>query len=773
MKRCALALLMAATCGVAWPLQPASAQELASAQKTTERAAPPEGQSFVRDPYTTSDYGGVGLLQTPTARMNSEGHVTIGYSDTDDYRRTSITLQLFDWMEATARYTDFRYSFYSDDPEFSGDQTLKDKGLDVKFRLYQESQWLPEVALGLRDLGGTGLFASEYVVASKALHTDNLGSFDFHLGLGFGYLGRRDSISNPFCEISDRFCERPLRGTPGGGDIEWDKMFKGDAALFGGVEWQTPLEGLRLKAEYDPNDYQNEYLPNPIDPENPRTVDPDSAWNIGAEYAYNNLLNFKLGYQRGNTMTFGFSLRYNLATAYQVKTEAPLRDAKVSSARNFNDVDLNRLSQDLLNETGFAVKEVQAAETANAQKRVTLYAEQTRYRDREEAVQKAARILSNELPEDVTRYEIAEIKDGLGIVQYNVNAPYYKSAARGQRFFRDEDDAITISNVRPNGKPVARSSTTGQTTPTGDANSNTAKTSGVTRSRTTGYDSATRTSAASAGYSISPHLSQSFGGAEDFYIYQLAVMGEGYYHFTPNLQLSGTVGVNVINNYDEFNFLVDDLENPLPRVRTRMREYVDNQDLWLQNLQLVHTDQLNNNVYYALYGGYLERIFGGVGGEILYRPLNSRFAFGVDLNWVKQREPDNSFAFEDYDVLTGHASLYWQPEFLPQSLIKIQAGRFLAGDEGVQFDFSHQFDSGVRAGAYAAFTNVSREDYGEGGFTKGFYLSIPFDLFFVRNTISRGTVGWQPITRDGGQMLNRSINLYQTTEARGYKAGQN
>lgn len=383
-----------------------------------DRSEPPTGQSFQRDPYTTSDFGGVGLLQTPTARMNSEGHLTLGYYDTDDYRRTSITLQLFDWMEATARYTDFRYSFYSDDPEFSGDQTLKDKGFDVKFRALKESKWLPEVAIGLRDLGGTGLFGGEYIVGSKAWHTESLGTFDFHLGLGFGYLGRRDNAFNPFCEITDNYCTRPSGTTPGGGDIEWDKMFKGPAATFGGVEWQTPLEGLRVKAEYDPNHYQNEYVPNPIDPENPREVVQDSYWNFGAEYAYNTMLNLKLGYQRGNTMTFGFSLRYNLATAYQVKIEPPMRDAKRSTAQGFNDVDLNRLSQDLLNETGFAVKRVEHDENAQVQQdRVTFFAEQTRYRDREHAVEKAARILSNELPESVTRYEIAEIKDGLGIVQ--------------------------------------------------------------------------------------------------------------------------------------------------------------------------------------------------------------------------------------------------------------------------------------------------------------------------------------------------------------------
>jgi hypothetical protein len=50
-------------------------------------------------------------------------------------------------------------------PAIAGDQTYKDKSFDVKLRLMQESAWLPQLAVGIRDLAGTGLFAGEYVVA--------------------------------------------------------------------------------------------------------------------------------------------------------------------------------------------------------------------------------------------------------------------------------------------------------------------------------------------------------------------------------------------------------------------------------------------------------------------------------------------------------------------------------------------------------------------------------------------------------------------------------
>ena len=41
----------------------------------------------------------------------------------------------------------------------------------------------------MRDLAGTGLFSSEYIVGSK-----RFGAFDWHLGLGWGYVGGRGNV---------------------------------------------------------------------------------------------------------------------------------------------------------------------------------------------------------------------------------------------------------------------------------------------------------------------------------------------------------------------------------------------------------------------------------------------------------------------------------------------------------------------------------------------------------------------------------------------------
>ncbi len=42
-----------------------------------------------------SDFGGVGLMQTPTARMAKEGEFSVNFRDNDQYRYYSASLQLF------------------------------------------------------------------------------------------------------------------------------------------------------------------------------------------------------------------------------------------------------------------------------------------------------------------------------------------------------------------------------------------------------------------------------------------------------------------------------------------------------------------------------------------------------------------------------------------------------------------------------------------------------------------------------------------------------
>lgn len=656
--------------------------------------------------------GGNGLIQTPTARMREEGDIAINYSDNGEYRFWTVNLQLYDWMEATARYTDVRTRLYSQVESFSGDQTLKDKGLDVKFRLWKESYYLPDISVGFRDFGGTGFFESEYVNASKSV-----GPFDFHLGLGWGYLGTHDDISNPFCELKESFCERPGGFSGRGGKVDYDQFFKGTAAFFGGIEYQTPWEPLTLKLELEGNDYSRDRA---------GRLEQDSRWNFGAVYRYNNF-NFSLNYQRGNTIGFGVTYRFNMHTVSQVKiSEKPKSLMGRNAPENVEDVNKSRLYNAFYKNSGFTLFDAEINE-----KEAVFYGSQVAYRDEDEAIQRVGRLAASELPDSVETYHIVETAGGLPMVDTQIDAKAFIAAARYESIDADIKDTYVRTSPSDEIKDA--------------------------------YDPA---NSSGLFYSADFFWTQSFGNPEEFYLYQTGFVLNSGWSFNENFALIGSARVTLLDNFDKFNYLVDGEDVTLPRVRTRVREYVSDNDIWLDTGFLHFKDDVSDNIFGQVYAGYLETMFAGIGGELLYRPVDSNIAYGIDLNYVKQRDPYSQLALEDYNTLTGHASVYWQPEFLDDTLLTVSAGQFLAKDKGVNIDFAKRFDSGIVVGAYAAFTDVSSAEYGEGSFTKGFYISIPTDLFIAEPTKGRGVFPWVPISRDGGQMLRRPARLIDETEVR-------
>lgn len=177
---------------------------------------------------SASDWGSIGLLQTPTARLGPAGRVSTTISHASPYTRYGAILQPFDWLEAGFLYTDISNRLYG--PAIAGDQSRKDKQVDVKVRLMQETASLPQVAIGARDIGGTGLFSGEYLVASK-----RFGDFDISLGLGWGYVGGRGNLKNPLAIFSSKFDTRPPPEPGQGGEFNTGTYFRGPTALFGGI----------------------------------------------------------------------------------------------------------------------------------------------------------------------------------------------------------------------------------------------------------------------------------------------------------------------------------------------------------------------------------------------------------------------------------------------------------------------------------------------------------------------------------------------------------
>lgn len=664
-------------------------------------------------------YGGTGLLQTPTARMQDVGYVAASYSDTSEYRRYSVTLQLMSWLETSAFYVRIPNRLYSNVPGFSGDNIYTDKGFDVKARLWEESYWLPEFSVGLRDFAGTGLFDGEYVVANK-----RFGAFDVSLGVGFGRLGTRDSISNPFCEISSSYCERPGGFSRGGGQFEYDQWFKGPAALFGGVQWQTPFEPLTLQLEYDGNNFSKDRAGIPIEPSTP--------WNFGLNYRAFDWLDLQAGYERGNTFTFNFTIHTNFNGLGQHRVEpARVQPRPTPEAQNIDQVDWQQVSGELYTGLTMGVSKI----TGDSES-VRVYMGPYRYRDVNQRMDRASRILADHLPETVTEYEFVQQQFDSPVVSTKVDAAAFKSRVWHEELGQSPDDTADLFS-RSLPEPAMKA-----------AEDNVL------------YDP--DWSRHYSGYGLKPFFNQDFGSPEDFHVYQLGLNPFARYWFGNNFEVFGELGINIANNYDKFNFL-DDTQGNLPPVRTNVRNYVQN-DVWLDRLQANYYNKIADNVYGMVYGGYLERMFSGVGGEVLWRPVDSNWAFGADINRVRQRDYNGWGGLQDYMATTGFVSAYYQMPWLEDSVLRLDVGQFLAEDRGVNVTFQKRFESGVTVGAYAAFTNVSQEDYGEGSFTKGFFMSIPFDLIGVRPTRQRVGMHWIPLARNGGRQLMRRSELWGITD---------
>ena len=57
--------------------------------------------------------------------------------------------------------------------------------------------------------------------------------------------------------------------------------------------------------------------------------------------------------------------------------------------------------------------------------------------------------------------------------------------------------------------------------------------------------------------------------------------------------------------------------------------------------------------------GIFERMFGGYGGEFLYRPFEKNYGVGFEAWRVRQRDYKQNLTFRDYETSTGHVTFYF------------------------------------------------------------------------------------------------------------------
>jgi hypothetical protein len=266
---------------------------------------------------------------------------------------------------------------------------------------------------------------------------------------------------------------------------------------------------------------------------------------------------------------------------------------------------------------------------------------------------------------------------------------------------------------------------------------------------------------------VAPALRNMIGGPEAFFLGQLWLRINNTIKLARGLEISTVAGIDIYSTFDDLRTVSD---STLPHVRSDVQEYLREGKNNIMRMKIDYMFSPYKDILARLDFGLLEEMFGGFGGEILWRPYNSTWAIGLVAHKVRQRDYKQRFGFlkidkggfQKYETETGHLELY--KEFPKQRVIaQIMAGKFLAGDKGATLDISRRFHTGLRLGVFATRTNVSSAEFGEGSFDKGVYFQIPHDLFFTKYSTGAVFFGIHPLTRDGGALLVQHHSLYSVT----------
>ncbi len=667
----------------------------------------------------------------PSARMLPAGSLAFTWSDLDPYQRGSVVAYPFSFLEASYQYTDINNALYSDVEAFSGSQTYKDKGFDVKIRIIEESRYLPAVALGARDIAGTGIFSSEYIVASK-----QFGYVDFTFGLGWGVISD-SGFSNPLRKLSEKFAERQVGAgnEERGGKVAIDSFFTGQVGIFGGVEYLIPnARGARFKLEYDSTDYEKEGFPFGKDSfkfafENVRPQ--DSKFNYGFTLPVNNNLHLKLNFIKGNTISFGFSFKapFGGKDPFITKKDFPKKIPNADIIKKVNKQDRRYVYRTSLK---YLLEEGVSLQKANIEDDVLHIAyTQSKHFSLVRSAGRAVRVLDSIVPDDINYFKLSNINADMGMNTLTISRDIFN------KYEKDKIYPLAVRNIKI--EPY-----------------------NYTQSEKEHFEFQPRSNFPSTFWSFQPNLRQQIGGPDGFYFGELRLGFNSETLFAKNITWLNSISYGVYNNFDDLKLAS---ESVLPHVRTDIVSYLkeSRNGVVIERSQLNLFKKLGNNFYSKFAIGIFEPMFAGYGGEVLYRNFHSNWGIGAEIWQVKQRDYDQQFNFLDYETLTGHINFFYR-EPKTRVLVALKGGKFLAKDSGINFDFSRRFKSGLILGAFFSLTDISADEFGEGSFDKGFYFHIPIEVF--SQTYKRGYTGFglRPVTRDGAQFLTHGHHLWGVSD---------
>jgi hypothetical protein len=647
--------------------------------------------------------GITGLLDMPSARLMDDWHLRFHSSWGDPYGTVGLTATFLPWLEINGRFIQvsgvpgFREGNYGD---------YKDKALDVKFRLHEETLFWPALALGGNDIHGTGLFTSRYLAANK-----QFGPLDITLGLGQGILAGESTA-----------------GTGSAGSAAEDAAFSfivGNATttrVFGGLELQL-TDRVSLLAEYSSLDYEEL-----IGQAGPASI----PLNFGTRWRVTDKIMLSASYLRGDLFSCGLAFTFPFGPEGMLPwkkrpywTPAPALIEETWAAGN------DRLAEILQREV--TAEHFTNVRAAAGRQGVWLEFENPTYLSNIKAMGRVLRAVRALVPPRIEKIAISLKTGDIIVVTMRIGRQDFQAFVAGN--MSDEQLAcfIELDNAgnelrwrflleEPDASPLTPS----------------------LHDRWYALD-------------LQPKLVTLINDPSGFARSRLSMLGGGAWFPWSGGTLAASLQLPLYNDIGTSNTVQE-----RDAVRTDFIAFEQQTDPRLDSLLVDQVFYLPGQWLARLAAGLFEPAYGGVGGELFRFFGAGRFGLGLEGEWVKKRDLDNYFSLPGS---TSHElaflNLYYKvsPEYGVD--IGLKLGRFLAGDWGGRLEVSRTFKHCTIGAWYTVTkTDIFEASYNQGYNDKGVYLTIPFSIFKDRDVPRKLNYAIRPWTRDPGQTVAQHRWLY-------------
>jgi hypothetical protein len=749
--------------------------------------------------------------------MAPDGELTFGASFFQDTQRYNLGFQALPWLETTFRYSGLQRF----DPNYP---VYFDRAFGVKARLWDEGEIIPAVAVGASDIVGSGIYSGEYLVASKRFGAldasigigwgrfSNTATFRNPLTLVSNSFETRSTELVAGAANFGTLFHGPKVGLFGG--VVWQTPFTGLSLL---AEYSSDMYSReKLQGQYTPLrqvsvglSYATDYLTmglswiygnrvsaslimrfDPVTKVYPESITPppppvhvrteaqqlqalqklSPKWNAFTTRPQNVASFLDALWKEGRisdvavngttlvvtTATNAEQLCDQIAVLAQLNVDG-IENISVRGrgqmhacrAQNFPIVALtvsmspqpsavpsmpvliDASAQPAIPQTGIAVIRREAATQGITLEAIRIsgselivYYINGRYFRETDILDRLTRVLMRHAPAEVERFRLISMVNSIPVREFPV-----MRMPTERRYQQDEIELLgrTADGISaPISNPVLQE---------------------VDRST---FPRLT--------WSISPQLRQALFDPNQPLGLQLLLNAQGSVEIVRGFSFNAGLETSLFDDYDTSR----PSDSLLPHVRTEFVNYFSRGKTGIANLDFQYRFRLTPEIFAVAKGGYLESMFAGFGGEILWRPEGLRWAIGVDAYAVQQRGFERLFALQNYRAFTGHVSFYYQSPWYNLNLA-IRAGQYLAGDRGFTFELTRRFSTGVEIGAFFTRTNVSATDFGEGSFDKGIIIRIPLNWALPFDTHSVFGMDLRPVQRDGGQRLMGDATLFEET----------